>query len=207
MLIIKHRVNTIEELKLTPKDLGVEIDIRPEGNMLILNHDPHQGGENFEEWLNQYQHAFVILNIKSEGIEKRVIEMVEKKGIKDYFLLDVTPPYMVKLAKQGYGNLSVRASPFEPINSSLAYAKAFPGKFSWVFIDVMTKEEGKTQLILNLKRYQKLKKEGYKICLVSPELLGREDEIEKYQKKIEKEKIMLDAVLTKKPDIWKQNKR
>ena len=54
---------------------------------------------------------------------------------------------------------------------------------------------------------QKLKKEGYKICLVSPELLGREDEIEKYQKKIEKEKIMLDAVLTKKPDIWKQNKR
>jgi len=85
MLLIKHRVNTIEELKLTPKDLGVEIDIRPEGNMLILNHDPHQGGENFEEWLNQYQHAFVILNIKSEGIEKRVIEMVEKKGIKDYF--------------------------------------------------------------------------------------------------------------------------
>ena len=202
MLIIKHRVNTIAELNATPIHFGVEIDLRPEGHTLILHHEPFAPGENFEEWLKQYRHAFLILNVKSEGIERCVIELMEKYHITDYFLLDVTPPFLTKLAKQGIGKLSTRLSPFESVKTCINYARAFPGMFPWVFIDVMTKTDRKTKLPLNVKIQQKLKDAGYKICLVSPELLHREDEISKYKRKMEAKGIVIDAVLTKKPELW-----
>ncbi|MBS3169504.1 hypothetical protein J4210_03390 [Candidatus Woesearchaeota archaeon] len=202
MLIIKHRVNTIEDLKSTLVEYGVEIDIRPEGNKLILHHDPFTPGEDFEEWLKHYKHAFLILNIKSEGIEKRVIELMEKYQIQAYFLLDVAPPFLTKLAKQNIAGLSTRLSPFESVKTCLEYARAFPGQFTWVFVDVMTKTEGKTKLPLNGKMSQQLKEAGYKICLVSPELLNRENQIAAYKKKLGAKGITIDAVLTKKPELW-----
>lgn len=202
MLIIKHRVNTIEELKKTPLQYGVEIDIRPEGNKLILHHDPFVPGEDFEEWLKHYEHAFLILNIKSEGIERRVIQLMEKYQIQDYFLLDVTPPFLTKLAKQNIGGLSTRLSTFESVKTCLSYARSFPGLFPWVFVDVMTKTDGKTKLPLNTKTLQKLREAGCKICLVSPELLQREDQIPAYRKKLQLKGMTIDAVITKKPELW-----
>ena len=40
MIIIKHRVNTIESLKKTSKEFGVEIDLRSNNKEIYLNHDP-----------------------------------------------------------------------------------------------------------------------------------------------------------------------
>ena len=42
MLTIRHRVNDIDSLIRTPKNMGVEIDIRSSGDDIILNHDPFQ---------------------------------------------------------------------------------------------------------------------------------------------------------------------
>ena len=40
MRLIKHRRNTIEQLKETPTKYGIEVDIRSFGEKLIINHDP-----------------------------------------------------------------------------------------------------------------------------------------------------------------------
>ena len=51
MLKISHRVNTIESLKKIPSDMGVEIDIRSNGEDLILHHEPFEVGILFKDWL------------------------------------------------------------------------------------------------------------------------------------------------------------
>ena len=51
MIIIKHRVNTIKDLKKTDKNFGVEIDLRSNQSNVYLNHDPFKNGENFLSYL------------------------------------------------------------------------------------------------------------------------------------------------------------
>ena len=64
MNYIAHRINTIKELKKIPKEYGVEIDLRDYADRLILQHEPFQDGEDFEEYLSHYNHEIMILNIK-----------------------------------------------------------------------------------------------------------------------------------------------
>ena len=85
MEYITHRINTVEELKKTPKEYGVELDLRDFGDRLILQHDPFTDGEDFEEYLKYYNHGTMILNIKSERIEHRVLELIQKYNIQKYF--------------------------------------------------------------------------------------------------------------------------
>ncbi|MBT6472144.1 MAG: hypothetical protein HOK52_12925, partial [Candidatus Marinimicrobia bacterium] len=93
---ILHRVNTKGALLKTPKELGVEVDIRSKGNQLIMHHDPFQDGEDFEDWLGVYEHGILILNVKEEGLEGRLIELMSKYNIDDYFFLDQSFPFLVK---------------------------------------------------------------------------------------------------------------
>lgn len=51
MKIIAHRRNTLRELRATPQELGVEVDIRSWGSRLIIHHDPFVEGESFDEWI------------------------------------------------------------------------------------------------------------------------------------------------------------
>ena len=88
MEFIAHRVNTIEELKKVPKEYGVELDLRDFGERLILQHDPFMDGEDFEKYLKYYNHGTMILNIKSERIEHKVLELIKKYNIQNYFFLD-----------------------------------------------------------------------------------------------------------------------
>ena len=95
MEIIVHRVNTINELKGIDKNFGAEIDIRSNGSELILNHEPSQGGERFVDFLDEYNHGTIILNIKEAGIEKNVLYLIRQRPhIANYFLLDVEFPYL-----------------------------------------------------------------------------------------------------------------
>ena len=84
MLKIAHRINTIEQLKQTPGEYGVEMDLRPFGDKIIIHHDAFKEGEDFEEWLKYYQHALLILNTKAEGMEDRILELMEKHKIENY---------------------------------------------------------------------------------------------------------------------------
>jgi hypothetical protein len=46
-IFIKHRINSIEDLKNTPQEYGVEVDIRIYNNEIIFNHVPFENGTTF----------------------------------------------------------------------------------------------------------------------------------------------------------------
>ena len=108
MEIIIHRINYIKDLINLPTDYGVEVDLRSQGSKLILNHEPFKGGDAFIDYIENYKHGTMVLNIKESGIEDEVLKIVRSKSIKSYFLLDVEMPYLYSSSKNGNKNIAVR---------------------------------------------------------------------------------------------------
>lgn len=187
MEFIAHRINTVEELKNVPVAYGVELDLRDNGDRLILQHDPFKDGEDFEEYLKYYAHGTMILNIKSERIEHRVLELIQKYNVPKYFFLDSSFPMIHLLSKGGEKNLALRFSEFEGLDTILTMA----GKVDWVWVDCFTK------LPITAENYRILKENGFKICLVSPELQGQAEKLEEYKQYLNENGILFDAICTK----------
>ena len=194
MKLISHRRNTVSQLLATDSKYGVEVDIRSEGARLIIHHDPFVAGESFDEWINAYRHGTLILNVKEEGLEARLISLMKSKGIDDYFFLDQSFPFLVKWSMAGEHRCAVRISEFESIETALTLA----GKVDWVWVDCFT------HFPLCEKDVKRLKGAGFKICLVSPELQGRDAEIEIPQMALllKEQNIMPDAICTKRLALW-----
>ena len=194
MKLIVHRRNTLSELLATDLKYGIEVDIRSEGDRLIIHHDPCVAGGSFAEWINAYRHETLILNVKEEGLEARLIALMLAKGITDYFFLDQSFPFLVKWSKAGEYRCAVRVSEFESIETALTLA----GKVDWVWVDCFTR------FPLSEHDARRLKDAGFKLCLVSPELQGRDASVEIPQLAalLKKRNIVADAVCTKRPDLW-----
>lgn len=192
MQFIQHRVNTIQALPDVPHQYGVELDLRDRAERLILVHDPFQDGEDFAPYLAAYRHGTMILNIKSERIEPRVLEELAAAGtVRDYFFLDSSFPMIRQLVNQGEHRIAVRFSEFEPIEGPLSLA----GQVDWVWVDCFTR------LPLDDRAYAQLSP-SFKICIVSPELQGHPlERIGEFARQLEPYEI--DAVCTKRPDLWK----
>lgn len=193
MNFIAHRINTTEELHALPREYGVEVDLRDCNDRLILSHDPFSNGEDFEDYLKHYNHGTMILNIKSERIEHRALELLKKYNIKNYFFLDSSFPMIFLLSSQGESNIALRFSEYEGLDTIWA----MKGKVRWVWVDCFTK------LPINSENYRLLKENGFKICLVSPELQGRPQDIELYRNYLKQENIIFDAICTKSYNIAK----
>ena len=194
MKFIAHRINTKKELKNISEQYGAELDLRDSvDGKIYINHDPFILGEDFEEYLKEYNHGTMILNIKSERIELRVLELLKKYNIKDYFFLDSSFPMIKLLTDNGEKKIALRYSEFEGLDT----LEKMQEKVDWVWVDCFTK------LPLNNEIYNKIKKMGYKLCLVSPELKGQPEKIEKYAEQIKKEKIIFDSICTKVYNIEK----
>lgn len=194
MKVILHRRNTLSELLATDSKYGVEVDIRSDGHRLIIHHDPFIAGEAFDEWVNAYRHGTLILNVKEEGLESCLIALMQSKGITDYFFLDQSFPFLVKWSRSGEHRCAVRVSEFESIETALTLA----GKVDWVWVDCFT------HFPLGEQDARRLKEAGFKICLVSPELQGRDASVEIPQlaSLLKDRNITADAVCTKRPDLW-----
>ena len=100
MILIAHKVNNLKELKKIPSIHGIEIDVRDFNNSLILQHDPFIKGEKIEMILKKFNHKFIIFNIKSERIEFKILNLINKFKIKDYFFLDSSFPMIRLLIKK-----------------------------------------------------------------------------------------------------------
>ena len=194
MKLIAHRRNTLNELNATAIKYGVEVDIRSKGNELIMHHDPFVSGESFETWLEAYQHGTLILNVKEEGLEAKLIELMAYYGIKDYFFLDQSFPFLIKWGNLGESRCAVRVSEFESIETALKLA----GKVNWVWVDCFT------HFSLSGADATRLQQAGFKLCLVSPELQGRDPnlEIPALINLLNERGITADAVCTKRMDLW-----
>lgn len=188
MQIIIHRINTINKLKHIPPEFGVEVDLRADGNRLILNHEPFQGGDDFGEYLRTYHHSYIIFNIKEAGIERLVVQLAKRFQIEQYFLLDVEFPFIFQGAF-GTGlpglhkRVAIRYSEAEPIEQALL----MKGRYDWVWVDTNTKLPLDGNVIKRLK--------DFKTCLVSPDRWGRPEDIVPYRRKMEKLNFHLDAVM------------
>lgn len=197
MKLIAHRRNTIEELLLVPVEYGVEIDIRSYAGELILHHDPFCAGEKLEDWAACYRHQFLILNVKEEGLEQRILEVMDAHGIYNFFFLDQSFPFLIKWSRLGERRCAVRVSQFESIDTALTLS----GKVDWVWVDCFS------EFALTHEDFLRLKNAGFKLCIVSPELQGRNAEIEipKMIEILRERQILVDAVCTKRIDLWGGN--
>lgn len=196
MKIISHRRNTIEELAATPRKYGIEVDIRSCGEQLVIHHDPFVPGTSFNDWIASYRHDTLILNVKEEGLEARLIALMKSKGIEDYFFLDQSFPFLIKWAKAGERRCAVRVSEFESIDTALSLA----GKVDWVWVDCFTR------FPLAREDAARLRQAGFRLCLVSPELQGRDSDahISQFIQALHTLAIVPDAVCTKRPDLWER---
>lgn len=187
MHLIAHRINTFADFYTLPEDCPIEFDLRDSAGEVIVTHDPFTTGPLFSEFTLLLKGRFCIVNIKSEGIEWRVLEMLKENDIEDFFFLDCSIPMIHKLTQKGENRIAVRLSEVEPIEGVLPWLK----KVKWVWVDCFTK------LIVTKRMLELLKISDTKVCLVSPELQGRPEDIEPYIHALMEQGLAVDAVCTK----------
>lgn len=193
MIIIKHRVNAVSDLIATPKHLGVEIDLRSNDSELILNHDPFGDGTSFSEWLKKYDHSFLIINVKEEGLETSALDLMKEFDIKKFFFLDQSFPALYKSSKIYPQFICARVSDIESVQTALKL------NIGWIWFDSLTGDWSYLDDTVEL-----LSKKNVMKCLVSPELQrsGSESELLALKHLIRKSKMNFDAVCTKYPEKW-----
>lgn len=194
---IAHRINTLAALADIPKEFGVELDLRDRGERLILQHDPFVDGEDAEPFFASYKgHGTLILNIKSERIEFKVLELMKKYEIENYFFLDSSFPMIYQLIKHGETRSAVRFSEYESIDTVMK----LEGLVEWIWVDCFS------YLPISPDLYTLLKNCGFKLCLVSPELQGRPEDIATYRDTLKNGAIEFDAICTKHANIatWRE---
>ena len=195
MIKILHRVNNLDELKKIDKSYGVEVDIHAYGEKLIVNHSSFEDGPGLSDWLSICGDRLVILNIKEEGIESRVRDMALKFGVKDFMLLDLSFPALIKMSSKGESRIAIRVSEYESVENALL----LESKIDWVWLDCFN------GFPLTGEEFQRLRNSNLKICLVSPELHGpphNKNDIYSFQKFMRTIGAEVDAVCTKFPELW-----
>ncbi len=193
MIIICHRINSIKQLKKIPYKYGVEIDVRDYKNKLVLNHDPFKKGETLINYLKYFKHKFLIINVKSEGIETKIYEILKKKKINNFFFLDISLPFIIKISESLTKKISIRVSDMEDIRTAYNFRK----KVNWVWLDYFKKKS------IRLSQVNLLHKMKYKICYVSHELQNRKIQKKEinFFKKVKQKKIKLDMIIIKHKNI------
>ena len=195
MEIVHHRRNTVALLAETLPGYGVEVDIRSRGEALLIHHDPFVDGEDFERWLEHYQHGLLILNVKEEGLEDRLLGLMERRGITNFFFLDQSFPFLIRTVRRGERRCAVRVSEYETVDTALS----LDGKADWVWLDSFT---GALPPAADLAR---LAASAFRVCLVSPELQARDAaaEIPLMREVFADTGLTIDAVCTKAPELWR----
>ncbi len=190
--LYKHRINTLDALSEVPETMGIEFDLRSDGNRVIVTHDPFTDGPTIEEFFPRIGRRPCIFNVKCEGIEARVRELAKQNGIEDYFMLDVSVPAAVKLWRAGEKRMAVRYSEIEPVESVLAWK----GKADWIWVDCFNAFPGDVETWTELAKH-------FRLCLVSPELQAH-DAVTKAKLIASLKGRPFHAVCTKLPHEWEQ---
>lgn len=195
-MLIAHRINTIEQLDEISETMPIEFDVRDSNGKCIVEHDPFKPGVPLDIFLDRCRKRFLIVNIKSEGIEPYVLEMLRLRNIDTFFMLDCTVPILYKFTLQGEHRFAVRLSEVEPLDFVLQWK----GKVDWVWVDCFSKN------ILTKEIETILHANGFKVCIVSPELQGRPQDIDRYSQEFHDSSISIDAICTKvyHMDTWRK---
>ena len=193
-LLVAHRRNLPAELAETPGHLGIEMDIRSQGDRLVVTHEPFDAGVDLEEWLDGYAHAFLVANVKEEGLEQRVEAALAARGVEEWAYLDQSFPFLVRTLRRGEDRCMVRVSEYESVRTALA----MDPRPRWVWLDSFTGALPPREDLAALAAA------GYRVMLVSPELQGRdpEPEVAGLRGALDDAGLELAAVCTKRPGLW-----
>lgn len=191
MIYIIHRLNDINKLKNTDKSFGVEVDIRINNEILYLNHEPTGYGDDFQDYLDNFEHKFLVANIKEAGIEDLVIDNLTKRGI-NFFLLDVEYPYIFKSINNSFRDISIRQSIYEPYENFLKLNKFF----DWVWVDSF---ESNPLIDLDLNLFKKKR-----LTLVCPSRWDNAREIHNYKNFAKNNDLKFHSIMTSLEyiDLW-----
>lgn len=162
-MIIWHRVNTIEELKDIDINDGVEIDVRSNKGIPYLSHYINEDGILFEDWLKHYKlKGTLVINVKEEGLETIIIELLVKYNITNYMFLDEPFWYLLNSSRQfSNKNFAIRVSKFESVETALKSRELS----DWVWYDYFDD-------YINIDDIHKLNEAGFKVIIPSPELVN-----------------------------------
>jgi hypothetical protein len=197
MIYIRHRQNSLTDIKSANPNFGAEIDLRADvdrARRILTSHDPYSAQADLDDWLSLYvDRKFtgpLILNTKADLLEEYLFEALKSKGVHNFLFLDTAIPTLVRYSETPLApHFMVRFSSFEPPEF---YAK-FKGKMEWLWLDCF---DG---IPMNLELVKSAAKD-FKICLVSPELhsLKLQDHIKAFLPLIPH----CAAICTKHIDVW-----
>ncbi|MGE3624198.1 MAG: hypothetical protein AB7H77_10070 [Bdellovibrionales bacterium] len=223
--IIHHRRNRIEPLRNLPKGSWIEIDIDLCEGMPFVSHDPVVHADKpmrLEEFLPQALVLGIggfIFDCKREGAAATVQPLIDRHNITDYFYLnEMEIQADMSLAKDSRHRSALRIWQYRSAADVIRYAAAAtPG---WAWIDSwqrgLEQDIGKAFIPLSGEEARRLKQDGVKLCLCSPELYAHTydriyapEELEALQggviawrDKVRQSGIQADAVCTKFAEVW-----
>ncbi len=144
---------------------GTETDFRDFLGDLVIAHDPPRekpldADRCFSLLARHDPNLPLAINIKADGLQHLLKKALAEYGLTNYFLFDMSVPDAVQSLKQGL-RCFTRQSDLEPAPSF--YKEAAGVWMDGFFTDWITPEAIRPHL-----------KAGKQVCLVSPELHGRE---------------------------------
>ena len=148
---------------------GIETDVRDYNGELVVSHDVLPANKkpfSFNEFLElfvscKYPDALLAINIKSDGIQDMLATSLNEYGLKSYFTFDMSIPSLY-FAYQQTG-LKIFSSVNEYIKKPIAMERC-NGIWLDAYVDTWYKIEDIKSYIIK----------GKDVCIVSPELHGRE---------------------------------
>lgn len=163
---IQTEKNTIESFRRSlALGFGIETDIRDHNKKIVISHDPpSNNGITLEDLFSLYNeagsHLMLALNIKADGLQSDILKCIEKYKIRNYFLFDMSTPDMLGLLSCGL-NVFIRQSEYEKDEYLLKDAMGvWIDSFEYRWFDE--------------KKIESYLERNKSVCLVSPELHGRD---------------------------------
>ena len=160
----KNSLSSLEKAFL--KNYGIETDIRDYKGRLVISHniadEESVDLETFLQWYHDNNCTQTLaLNVKADGIQTLLAELLEKYCITNYFLFDMSVPEAVVNRSRNL-NYYTRHSDIEPHcvlydDACGVWLDSF-FDFGWIGADIIKKHL----------------EDGKEVCLVSPELHGRD---------------------------------
>lgn len=142
---------------------GIETDVRDCLGRLVVSHDMPKGNEmSLEEFfsLNGIRDVQLALNIKADGLQNELQDLLLKYSIVDYFVFDMSVPDTIGYVENGF-NIAARHSEYEK-------ELAFYDNSNHIWMDCFNSDW------FNADEIQKHLKNDRKVCVVSPELHKRD---------------------------------
>ncbi len=158
--------NSIDALKLSIESgFGLETDIRDYKGDIVISHDiPDKGSLPLADFFQIYKKFcsdhFLALNVKADGLQKKLKKLLKTYHIVNYYVFDMSIPDGLIYINSNF-NVFTRQSEYE---SCPAYYEESQG----VWMDCFLSDW------INNDNIQEHLDRGKKVCIVSPELHHRD---------------------------------